>query len=243
MCQGNRLNGMKLCQSPTSRIAAWRLQLPGTEVLFMKKENMVFALAGIVIGIIAGVLIANQGATRMQTAQPAQVVSAPSAPVEQQQQPAEQQQLPKGHPPIDNGTLEREIAAQQEILKRDPGNQNATVAIANLYYDAKNAKEAVKWYEKAVAKDPQNINLNTDLGTSYLQMQDFDKAMEYYNKSLLINPKHYQTLMNMGIARMAMGDKKGAAETWEKLVTFYPNDPNTQMIKNALQEMRGKQGG
>jgi len=209
----------------------------------MKKENMVFGLGGMVIGIIIGVLIANQGAIKMQTAQPAVQTANVSTTGNAQQQPEQQQELPKGHPPIDTQSMQNEIAVQMEVLKKDPENQKAIVAIANLYYDSKNPGEAAKWYEKAVAKDPQNISLITDLGTSYLQLQDFDKAMECYNKSLLINPKHYQTLMNVGIARMAMGDKQGAAEAWEKLVTFYPNDPNTQMIKNALQEMRGKQGG
>ena len=207
----------------------------------MKKDNVVFVLTGMVIGIILGVLIANQSAGKMQAVQPGAQTANVSNSGGNQDQP--EQQLPKGHPAINNESLQNEIAKQQEILKQDPENQTAIIAIANMYYDMKNAPEAIKWYEKAVAKDPQNINLLTDLGTSYLQSQNFEKAMEYYNRSLLINPKHYQTLMNVGIARMAVGDKKGAAEAWEKIVTFYPNDPNTGMIKNALQEMRGKQGG
>jgi tetratricopeptide (TPR) repeat protein len=207
----------------------------------MKKDNVVFALTGMVIGIILGVLIASQSVGKMQTVQPGTQTANVSNGGGNQEQA--DQQLPKGHPPINNESLQNEIAQQQEILKKDPENQGAIVAIANMNYDMKNFPEAIKWYEKAVTKDPKNINLLTDLGTSYLQSQNFDKAMEYYNKSLSINPKHYQTLMNVGIARMAVGDKKGATEAWEKIVTFYPNDPNTSMIKNALQEMRGKQGG
>lgn len=198
----------------------------------MKKDNLVFVLGGLVIGIIIGVLVANQTPQQIQTPQmPAQQAVA---------QPAGQQEkLPEGHPPID-GTLLTQIAQQQEILKRDPENQAAIIALGNLNFDMKNHQEAVKWYQKAIQKDPNNINLLTDCGTSYLELQQFDKAFEHYKKSLSINPKHFQTLMNLGIAKMATGDKAGAADAWEKLISYYPNDPNIGMIKEALQQMKAK---
>jgi len=200
----------------------------------MKKDNLVFALSGVVIGMIVGVLIANQSPQRIQATEALVQQTVTQAP--------QQEQLPEGHPPIDQ-TLQNQIAEQQEILKKDPENQTAIVAVANLNYDLKNHKEATKWYEKALEKDPNNINLITDLGTSYLQLQDFDKSLAQYKKALTINPKHYQTLMNLGIARMAVGDNDGAAEAWEKLIAFYPDDPNTGMIKDALQKMKAKAKG
>ncbi len=200
----------------------------------MNKDNLVFTLGGAVIGIILGVSIANQTAQRIQTAPSFNQEAVVQSPVSE---PTQQQSLPGGHPPIDQ-TLLTQITEQQEILNRDPENQDAIVAMANLNYDMKNYKEATKWYEKALGNDPNNINLITDLGTSCLQLQEFDQAFKYYQKALSINPKHYQTLMNLGIAKMAMGDKAGAAEAWEKLVAFYPNDPNIGMIKDALQQMK-----
>lgn len=172
----------------------------------MKKDNLVFALGGMLLGVILGVIIANQTPRQIQTAPvPQQIATQPAA----NQQ--DQQKLPEGHPPVDQSLL-KEIAKQEEILKKDPENQEATVAMANLYYDLKNHQEATKWYEKALLKDPNNISLVTDAGTSYLQLNDFDNALKQYKKALSINPKHFQTLMNLGIAKMAMGDKEGAAE-------------------------------
>ncbi|HEY4491364.1 MAG TPA: hypothetical protein VI958_05155, partial [Acidobacteriota bacterium] len=85
----------------------------------MSKDNLVFALAGMVVGIIVGVLIAGQsGAPRsVQMETPAQN-SNPSTVAE----PAENQ-LPEGHPPIDEGAVRKQIASQEEILKNNPDNQ------------------------------------------------------------------------------------------------------------------------
>src|SRR4029078_5964078 len=101
-------------------------------------------------------------------------------------QPEQQQKLPNGHPPVNESIL-NQIAQQEEILKREPENQSAIVAMANLYYDLKKHHEAKKWYEKALVKEPDNINLITDAGTSYLALNNFDKAVSYYQKALSID--------------------------------------------------------
>jgi tetratricopeptide (TPR) repeat protein len=194
----------------------------------MKKDNLVFALIGIIIGIIGGVFLANQSS---------QTIQHPAAPAQQSTVQSEQGQLPEGHPQIDQAIL-TQIAEQKEILQRDPENQTAIIALANLNYDLNNHAEATQWFEKALLKDPNNINLITDMGTSYLQIQNIEKAVECYKKSLAIDPKHYQTLMNLGIAKMTAGDKNGAAEAWEKLIAYYPQDPNIGMLKDAIQKMR-----
>ncbi|MCI0411937.1 tetratricopeptide repeat protein [bacterium] len=202
----------------------------------MSKDNLIFALAGMVIGVILGVLIANSNGPR-------QVVSAPgpqemTTSSNQSTAPQEQGQLPDGHPPIDESALKSRIAEQQEILKKDPNNQEATVSIANLNFDLKNYYEAIQWYEKALVRDPSNIDLITDLGTSHMWMGEYQKAIDLYNKSLSINPKHLQSLMNLGIARMSLGDRAGAAEMWEKVITFYPNHPEVPMLKQAITKLR-----
>jgi tetratricopeptide (TPR) repeat protein len=212
----------------------------------MSKDNLVFALAGMVLGIIVGVVIINSTTNRasapplpsQQAVQQAQQEQAPQA--EQQQNG----QLPEGHPPVNQEALKKQIADQENILKNDPENQHAKVALGGLNFDLKNYQEAANWYEKALEKDPKNVDVNTDLGTSYLWMGDYQKAIEHYNKSLEIDPKHLQTLMNLGIARMSSGDRAGAAEAWEKVVTLYPNNPEAPMLRDAIKRLRApKQPG
>lgn len=205
----------------------------------MTKDNLIFGLGGMVLGVIVGVLLVSSSGSK-------QVVSAPvsqefTSSTSQSAVP-EQGQLPDGHPPVDEAALKSKVAEQQAILTKDPNNQEATISIANLNFDLKNYQEAIQWYEKALQRDPSNINLITDLGTSHMWMGNYDKAVELYNKSLAIDPKHLQTLMNFGIVRMSTGDRAGAAEMWEKVVTYYPDHPEANMLKQAIAKLRAPQG-
>lgn len=204
----------------------------------MSKDNLIFALGGMVIGVIIGVLIANSGGSRPVASSPVQQEMTASA--NQSETPPEQGQLPEGHPPVNEAAIKSRIAEQQEVLKKDPNNQEATVSIANLNFDLKNYHEAIQWYEKALVRDPSNINLISDLGTSHMWMGEYQKAIDLYNKSLSIDPKHLQTLMNLGIARMSMGDRAGAAEMWEKVITYYPDHPEVPMLKQAITKLRSE---
>lgn len=107
----------------------------------MSKDSLVFGLGGMVIGLIVGAFVAGQTPQRIRTS---------NAPMQQSAtQPAEQSPLPEGHPQIEQSTL-ASISEQQEVLQRDPENQSAIVALANLNFDLNNHKEAIKWYEKAL---------------------------------------------------------------------------------------------
>jgi tetratricopeptide (TPR) repeat protein len=209
----------------------------------MTKDNLLFALGGTLIGVIVGVLVANSGGRAMVPAAPEQQVTSVTPQQQQSAQQADPNQLPEGHPPVDETALRTKVAEQQEILKKDPENQEATINLANLNFDLKNYPQAIQYYEAALKRDPNNINLNTDLGSSYMWSGDYDKAIQLYNKSLSIDPKHLQTLMNLGIAKMSVGDRTGAAESWQKVIDNYPNDPEVPMLKQAVAKLKSEQKG
>ena len=212
----------------------------------MSKDNLVFGLGGVVLGIIVGVLIANfSGGSRNQSGFAQNMTPAQQAPQMQpqgQRVPA-QGELPEGHPAIDENALREQLVKQEEILKTKPGDQDALVSAANLNFDLKNYEKAAELYDRAVKNDPNNVNLITDLGSSWLWMNQPVKAIEYYDRSLKLDPNHFQTLMNLGIARMSSGNRPGAAEAWEKLVSVYPDHPEAQMLRDAIKRLREKPSG
>ncbi len=202
----------------------------------MTKDNVVFGLGGVILGIIVGVLIVNLS-TRPEVS-PQFASQAPFASSQAQAAAPPAGELPEGHPPINTEALEQEIAAKKAILEKDPNNQEAIIDIANSTFDLKKYEEASRWYSKALDKDPRNVNLITDLGSCYLWLKQPEKAIEYYNQSLAIDANHFQTLMNLGIARMSTGNRAGAAEAWEKIVSLYPDNPDTPMLRDAVKKLR-----
>jgi tetratricopeptide (TPR) repeat protein len=212
----------------------------------MTKDNLVYALGGVVIGIIAGVIIANFSAAPRMPGGFSQSVAPTQQPAPQMQsgnQMQAQGELPEGHPPVDENALRQQLVKQEAVLKNEPNNQDALVSAGNLNFDLKNYQKAAEYYDHALKNDPNNVNLITDLGSSWLWMNQPLKAIEYYDRSLVIDPKHYQTLMNLGIARMSSGNRAGAAEAWERLISYYPDHPDTPMLRDAIKRLREKPSG
>jgi cytochrome c-type biogenesis protein CcmH/NrfG len=115
----------------------------------MRVDSLMFALAGVLFGLIVGWIIGSQQAGRV----PARAPVAQAAPADanaaatQQRQPAV----------LDEG----KIQALQTIISSDPKNAEARVQLANTYFDAERYDDAIKWYEEALRLNPRNVNART----------------------------------------------------------------------------------
>jgi cytochrome c-type biogenesis protein CcmH/NrfG len=198
--------------------------------LQMKVESILFAIGGMLFGVIVGWIIGAQQpgrpAARTETAQPAPV-----------QQPVAQGQTP---PALDEGRVQ----ALQTIVTSDPKNAEARIQLANTYFDAERYQDAIKWYEEALTLDPKNVNASTDLGVSYYYSNQPDRALKQFDHSLAIDPKHTKTLLNQGIVR-AFGkqDLDGATASWRKVVEIAPDSQEGQAAKRALDSMKSAHPG
>lgn len=194
----------------------------------MKTESVVFAVAGMVFGLLVGWIIGDQLARR-----PDQVAAAA---------PAVPASTPVQQPPasLDEGRVQ----ALQTIVSSDPKNAEARVQLANTYFDGERYQDAVKWYEEALRLEPDNVNASTDLGVSYYYLNQPDRALQQFDRSLAIDPKHTKTLLNQGIVR-AFGkqDLDGASASWRKVVELAPESPEGQAAKRALESMRSAHPG
>jgi tetratricopeptide (TPR) repeat protein len=182
---------------------------------------IVNAAAMLLVGALAGYVLALQGRGAAPAAAPATAaVTTASAPM------------------VDEGQLR----AYREILAHDPKNVAAAVGAGNLLYDAQRYQEAIGYYQQAFAGNPSDINVSTDLGTALWYSGRADEALSQYEKSLTINPTHAQTLFNVGIVRKdGKQDAAGAVEAWEKLLSTNPTYPDAVKVRSLISEARTAQ--
>lgn len=197
----------------------------------MRSDNVVFAVAGVIFGLIAGWIIGAQQAT--------------SRP------PAAATALAAVSPPATTATGSRaavvdesQVQALKNVADREASNPAPRMQLANLYFDAERYDEAIKWYEQAVKLAPNDPNVSTDLGVCYYYTNQPDKALRQFERSLELNPKHTKTLLNVGIVK-AFGkqDLEGAAEAWQQVIQLAADSAEGQAARRALESMRSAHPG
>jgi protein O-mannosyl-transferase len=214
----------------------------------MKKDNILFAIIGILAGLIIGFLGANQ-LNRSQNGfptSPVQTSSNSSLSSESSGKPA----MPAVADAVEKAEKNPEDFAAQmkvgEMFARisnfdkaipyfekantiKPNDYQTLVILGNTYFDAKKWLDAEKMYEKALAIKSDDISVRTDYGITFVEREnpDYDRAIKEFQTSLKIDPKHEQTLFNLALAYLKKGDMKNAQETKAKLPA------NSELAKKA----------
>lgn len=193
----------------------------------MSRDALAFALAGTVFGLLVGWIVGSQVAVSRPAAAPAVEATSTSA----GDTAATGQQRPR----LD----EARIASLRAAAQQNPRNPQPRIELGNLYFDAEQYDEAIKWYEEALKLDPRNVNVSTDLGVSYYYTNQPDRALAQFEQSLRLDPTHTKTILNVGIVR-AFGkqDLAGAMEAWQRVVELAPDSPEGRAAKQALDSLR-----
>jgi cytochrome c-type biogenesis protein CcmH/NrfG len=187
----------------------------------MRKESIVFGVAGVFFGLLAGWIIGSQ-----------QAAGAPVPSVPVAAAAASSAAPAQGPPALD----ESRAAALKVQADRNPSDALTRVQLGDLYFDADRFDEATRWYEAALKIEPKNVNASTDLGIVYYYSNQPDRALAQFDRSLAMDPNHAKTLLNVGIVR-AFGkqDFQAAAKAWQRVVELLPPDsPEATKAKQGL---------
>lgn len=196
----------------------------------MKRESLVFAIAGTFFGVLVGWIIGTQ------QAQPPAPAAAPAAQAAPAPAASSAPAQASAFDVAKAAELERQAGA-------DPSNAAIRAQLGNLYFDAEKFDQAIPWYEAALKLDPKNANISTDLGVSYYYTNQTDRALAQLDRSLTLDPNHLKALLNQGIV-LAMGksDFAGAERAWSRVVAIAPDSQEGRMAQQGLDGIRSHQG-
>jgi tetratricopeptide (TPR) repeat protein len=197
----------------------------------MTRDNLLFAIIGILFGFIVGFMFASNMSQRGV----------------QEQAGQSRGSLPADHPPIQSGGNSQDpqqvFAQVQESMARarnEPKNFDAQVTAARLEYQIGRYDEAVGFLLKANQLQPDNYDVIVMLGAANLEAGHYDMADKWYKIALQKKPQDTATLASIAYMHLQKGDARAAEKAIADLEKV---DPSNQDLANFKQRVASMQAG
>ncbi len=227
----------------------------------MNKDNFLFAIIGLLAGLIIGFMFANS--VNQNAAMRAPAGMNPNA------------AMPQNHPNVDgnSGAMSPQVQAAIDNAKQNPNDFEAQIKAAEVYYqiqrfegaieflkqanklkpddyetivnlgnsyfDANQYTEAEKWYSAALVKKPDDTNVRSDLGLTFIfrESPNYDRAIQEFTKSLEKEPNKVQTLQNLTVAYTKKGDAAKAKETLSRLESIDATNTAIPKLREDIKKL------
>lgn len=108
-------------------------------------------------------------------------------------------------------------------LQADPNNPDLLVHLADIYQATHQFREAVGYFEKALAADPKNAATRTAMASCLYYTGDADGAIRQLEQAVKDDPGNANALFNLGLIRwQGKKDGIGATTAWRQLLKANP---------------------
>jgi tetratricopeptide (TPR) repeat protein len=198
----------------------------------MTRENLLFAIIGVLFGFIVGFIFASTMNQRYGPAAPAALSSG---------------QMPADHPPVGpnagtqtSGGMQAEIATQLEKARSEPKNFEAQIKAAELYYQIQRYDPAIEFLLKANQLKPDDYQTLVALGLVNLDAGHYDIAEKWYRAALLKKSDDVVTLAGLAAATLGKGDAKAAEQAIANLEKVDPSSQDLPQFKDKLASLKAK---
>jgi tetratricopeptide (TPR) repeat protein len=198
----------------------------------MTRENLLFAIIGVLFGFIVGFIFASTMNQRYGPAAPAALSSG---------------QLPADHPPVgpnagtqNSGGMQAEISAQIEKARSEPKNFEAQIKAAELYYQIQRYDPAIELLLKANQLKPDDYQTLVALGLVNLDAGHYDVAEKWYRAALLKKRDDVVTLAGLAAATRGKGEAKAAEQAIANLEKVDPTSQDLPQFKDRLAGLKSK---
>src|SRR2546423_15463032 len=199
----------------------------------MTRENLLFAIIGILLGFIVGFLLANSINQRDFAAR---LGATPGQ---------QSQNLPPNHPPIGGDQSgeggQQMLASVQTAMKQareNPNDFEAQLTAAKLEYQIQRFDQAIEYLLAANKIKPKDFGTMAMLGVANLDASHFDASEKWYRAALQVKPDDMPALDGLCAALLSKGDAKGGEEQINKLAKIDPNNQDLPQFREKLSQLK-----
>ena len=194
----------------------------------MTRDNILFAIIGILLGFIVGFMLA----------------SSMSQKAAMQQATASSRSMPADHPPVgsqstpDPQAIREQVTASIEKARNEPKNFEAQIEAADLYYQIGRFNEAIDFLLKANQLRPTDYRTVTLLGLVNLDARNYDTAEKWYQAAMKMKSDDVAVLAGLAAVKLGKGDAKAAEDAIAKLEKADPNSVDLPQFKDRLASLK-----
>jgi tetratricopeptide (TPR) repeat protein len=155
-------------------------------------KNILYSIAGILLGFFLGFTVANFGGRPRLASNATSASGGPVRPLEPEQEGG---QLPPGHPSINDsasGSTPAASSAQAQAAMdeadRNPKDFTAQIRAAAIFFQLGSMDKAELYLNRALALKPDDPDALTGMGQTKYETGDYTAAATYFEKVLAQNP-------------------------------------------------------
>jgi len=202
----------------------------------MTRDNLLFAIIGVLLGFIVGFLLASN-ITQREAALRSGTSSTQAG-----------QNLPPNHPPVGGDQTGGEggqqmLASVQAAMKQareNPGDFDAQVTAAKLQYQIQRYDQAIEYLLAANKVKPTDFDVLAMLGVANLDAGHIDAAEKWYRAALQQKPNDMPTVDGFAAVLLSLGKVKEAEEAINKLAKIDPTNQDLSQFRAKLDELKSK---
>ena len=198
----------------------------------MTRENLLFAIIGILLGFICGFMLASSMSQKM----PTNTATASS----------NNQQLPADHPPLGSQAASNPAGMQAEVssaiqkARNEPKNFDAQIKAAELFYQIQRYDDAIEFLLKANQLKPTDYQTLVYLGMVNLDGGHYETAEKWYKAAMKMKADDVMVLSGMAYSSLQRGDAKVAEDAIAKLEKVAPTSQDLPQFKEKLATLKAK---
>lgn len=130
------------------------------------------------------------------------------------------------------------IDAYQKASQLDPSSAGALVNLGTVYFNARDWREAERYYRQALEVDPDYALAHFNLGNLFDERGHRSEALSHYLAALRIHPNYADAHYNVALLYQSTGQPLKAVHHWKLYLQLDPNSSWATIARRELAKLK-----